>query len=113
MSQACALVDRSLGAVDAELADFLAGKSLDARIFALPWILSLACAIPPTSEGKKNSSKKKQGGKKSMYASLACAIPPTSQRCIRKEEKKVVNKSKEGEKKVCMRRSPAPHSSHL
>ena len=58
MSQACALVDRSLGAVDAELADFLAGKSLEARIFALPWILSLACAIPPTSEGKKNSSKK-------------------------------------------------------
>ena len=51
-------MDRSLGAVDAELVDFLAGKSLDARIFALPWILSLACAIPPTSEGKKDSSKK-------------------------------------------------------
>jgi len=60
MVQACALVDRSLGAVDAELADFLAGKSLDARIFALPWILSLACAIPPTSEGILLGKKKEQ-----------------------------------------------------
>jgi hypothetical protein len=88
MSQACALVDRSLGAVDAELADFLAGKSLDARIFALPWILSLACAIPPTSEGKKNSSKKKQGGKKvCMRRSPAPFLPPLRGVLGRKKKK--------------------------
>merc|ERR1719183_657157 len=50
---ACSLVTECLHMVDAELAVFLEGKCLSARIFALPWVLSLGSALAPTSEATK------------------------------------------------------------